>query len=150
MGTDAWHSNTSCMLIDTEGGAGSYSFQWNPSKTDRSVSVPWNQLRVAGRNSPIQEFGCGNSEEIKIEFDVSRSKRGDNNVKTVVDQLFKMKDAKVGGFIKRPPKLKFIMGSYINETVILLHIDASTDHLAHPTSLLPYQGKIKLTMRVVK
>jgi hypothetical protein len=138
------------MLIDTEGGAGSYSFQWNPSKTGRSVSVPWNQLRVAGRNSPIQQFGCGNSEEIKIEFDVSRSKRGDGNVKKVVEQLFKMKDAKVGGFVKRPPKLKFIMGDYINETVILLHIDASTDHLAHPTSLLPYQGKIKLTMRVIK
>lgn len=137
-------------MIDTEGGSGSYSFQWNPSKTSRDVKVPWNQLRVAGRTSPIQEFGCGASEEIEIEFDVSRSKRGDGNVKTTIDQLMKMKEAKVGGFIKRPPKLKFVFGDYMSVTVILLHVHATTDFLANPTSLLPYQGKVKLTMRIVK
>ena len=147
--TDADSPNTSCMLIDTEGSAGSVGFQWNPDKSVRSVAVPWNQLRVAGRDSPIQQFGCGNAEEFEIDFDVSRGRRGDGNVKAVIDQLFQMKTASVGGFIKRPPICQYIKGDEIDIKVIILHIHAQTGQLAHPTNLLSYSGRVKVKMRKV-
>lgn len=148
--TDADSPNTSCMLIDLEGGGGSYGFQWNPDKIDRKVHVPWNQLRVAGREQPIQQFGCGEAETYHIEFDISRMDRGDSFVKQTVDKLFELKKPTVGGFVKRPPRCQFIVGAAIKVVVIVIEIDAKYGPLYHPTSLLPYGARVKMTLREVK
>jgi hypothetical protein len=148
--TDSDSPNTSVILVDTEGGNGSFSFQWNPHKTSMDVKIPWNQLRVAGREQPIQQFGCGEAQTLDIEFDLSRMNRGDGWVMSASKKLFNLKKPTVGGFIKRPPKCQLIFGKAFTFTCFVTNVHVDFGPLFHPTSLLPYNAKVKMSFREAK
>lgn len=148
--TDADAPNTSAMLIPMEGGGGPIGFQWNPHKIHRSKKIKYNQLRVAGREQPILQYGCGEAQTYTIEFDVSRYNRGDSHVKDTVDKIFKLTKPTVGGFIKRPPRCEFILGDAINVTVFVASIDVEYGPLYNPTSLLPYMSKVTMVLEEAK
>ena len=58
--TDADVQNTSGLIIPLESSiSGAIEFQWNPHKLHREKSIPFNHLRLAGREAPIQQYGCG-------------------------------------------------------------------------------------------
>lgn len=148
--TDADAPNTSAMLVPMDGGGGPISFQWNPHKIKRSKKIKWNQLRVAGREQPILQYGCGEAQVYSIEFHISRYNRGASHVKSTVDQIFQLTKPTVGAFVKRPPRVQFIMGSHIRLTCYVQSIDVEFNNLAHPTSLLPYLAKVQMVLEEAK
>ena len=150
MPTDGYGRVTSGMLIPLEGGGGPIEFQWNPHKIHRSKKIKWNKLSVAGREQPILQYGCGEAQVWKIEFDVSRYNRGDSNVKSTVDKIFQLTKPTVGSFVKRPTKVNFIMGSAFNVTCFVESIDVEYGPMYNPQSLLPYMSKVIMVLEEAK
>lgn len=148
--TDADVRNTSAMIVPIDGGGGPITFQWNPHKIKRSKKIKWNQLRIAGREQPILQYGCGEAQIYTIEFDISRYNRGDSHVKSTIDNIFKLTKPTVGGFVKRPPRVEFILGSAIKVTCVIQSIDADYGPLYHPTSLMPYMSKVTIVLEEIK
>lgn len=148
--TDADVQNTSAILVALEGGGGSIGFQWNPHKIKRSKKIKWNHLRVAGREQPILQYGCGEAQILTIEFHISRYNRGDSHVKSTIDKIFELTKPTVGGFVKRPPRCEFILGSAIRFTCYVNSIDVNYGPLYHPTSLLPYMSTVTITLEEAK
>jgi hypothetical protein len=148
--TDADAPNTSAILVALEGGGGHIGFQWNPHKIKESKKIKWNQLRVAGREQPILQYGCGEARVLTIVFHVSRYNRGDGNVKSTVDKIFALTKPTVGGFVKRPPRCEFILGEAIKFTCYVQSIDVEYGPLYNPTSLLPYMATVTITLEEAK
>ncbi len=148
--TDADIRNTSGMIIPIENAkAGAITFQWNPHRLVREKSTKFNQLRLAGREAPILQYGCGGLPVYSIEFTLSRMNRGDSWVRDAVETLFSLKKPTVGQFVKRPTKVRLVLGDAIKATCLISKIHVEYGPLCNPITLLPYQAKVNLTLEEV-
>ena len=148
--TDADVRNTSGMIIPIENAkTGAITFQWNPHKLVREKSTKFNQLRLAGRVAPILQYGCGGSQVYSIEFTLSRMDRGDSWVRDAVETLFNLKKPTVGQFVKRPGKVRLVLGDVVKATCFITRINVEYGPLYNPVTLLPYQAKVNMTLEEV-
>lgn len=145
--TDADIQNTSGLIIPIETPmSGTIEFQWNPHKLTREKSTKYNHLQIAGREAPIQQYGCGGPEIYSIEFTLSRMNRGDEWVRNAVEALYRLKKPSVGQFVKRPTKVRLILGEAVKATCFITKILVEYGPLFNPRTLLPYKAKVSMTL----
>lgn len=148
--TDADIQNTGGMIAPIEASAsGTIVFQWNPHKLVREQLTKFNHLRIAGRQAPVLQFGCGGPQVYSLEFNLSRMNRGDTWVRDTVEALFNLKKPTVGQFVKRPPKVRLILGDAVKATCFITRINVEYGPLFNPLTLLPYQAKVNITLEEV-
>jgi hypothetical protein len=134
------------MLIPLDGEASVVVFQWNPSQVIQDKKIKWNHLRVAGREQPFQQYGCGEARVFIFPFTVSNSNNGENYVKFVQDEILKYTKPTAGGTVKRPPIAQLILGQYLNIRCIVRDFKAQNQEFFTPISLLPSSAEIALTV----
>lgn len=148
--TDADVQNTSGLIIPLENSiSGAIEFQWNPHKLHREKSIPFNHLRLAGREAPIQQYGCGDPQVYSLEFTLSRMNRGDHWVTNAVEALFRLTKPVVGQFVRRTTKVRLILGDAIRATCFITKINVEYGPLYNPKTLLPYQAKVRITLEEI-
>lgn len=131
------------MIVPMEGTGGPVTFHWNPMQIDgESADAGWAAVAVAGRELPHYHYTNGNDSVVSFEMDVSH---GQGSVKGIIDQLIALTKPTAGGNVKRPPKVKLILGTR-KWTGVIRNIQPQTMGPANPSSLDPYQGKVKVTL----
>jgi hypothetical protein len=126
---------TQAMIIPMDGGGGPITLQWNPKLVAVNKTIRWQHLRVAGREQPFQQYGCGEPRMYTIHFELSASNRGKGYVKETVDSIMELTKPTVGGTVKRPPKCMLIMGSFINLTCIVHSVKVRHNEFFDPMGL---------------
>ena len=131
-------------------------FQWNPRKLIIHKDAKWNKLKVAGRDVPVQQFGCGQPRVVEFELEFSRSDNGDYFVQSQFDALLNLTyPIDTGGEgMKSPPKAILILGASLVMTGIVEDVKVEYEslsnkgkrdtYLADPATLLPKEGKVKV------
>ncbi len=148
--TDADVQNTSGLIIPIETPMSStIEFQWNPSKLTRDKSTKYNHMQIAGREAPIQQYGCGGPQIYSIEFTLSRMNRGDEWVRNAVEALYRLKKPTVGQFVKRPTRVRLILGEALKVTCFITKVSVEYGPLYNPVTLLPYMAKVNMTFEEV-
>lgn len=145
--TDADIPVQSGYLIPETGGM--FGFQWNPHKTVGDKRIPWNKLKVAGREQPILQYGCAEARLFHIKFALSRADRGPNYVKGAIEQLYGMCACTAGGSVKRPPRVRFIMGDTINVNCVISNLKIDYGPLWTP-ELVPCEAYIDMVLTEYK
>jgi hypothetical protein len=125
------------MLIPLDGDASVITFQWNPNAIIQDKKIRWNHLKVAGREQPFQQYGCGEARIFIFSFTISRSNNSPNFVKMVQDQILEYTKPTAGGTVKRPPLAQVILGSYLNLQCIVRDIKFQQVEFFDPINLLP-------------
>jgi hypothetical protein len=59
------------MIIPLDGDASVFTFQWNPKAVIQDKKIKWQHLKVAGREQPYQQYGCGEPKIVIFPFSVS-------------------------------------------------------------------------------
>ena len=134
------------MLIPLDGEASVITFEWNPHTIVRDKKIKWNHLKVAGREQPFQQYGCGEAELFMFAFTISRSNNTSNFVQMVQDQLLEYTKPTAGGTVKRPPLAQVILGSYLNLQCIVRDIKFQMVEFFNPIDLLPTSCEAILTV----
>jgi hypothetical protein len=125
------------MIIPLDGDASVITFQWNPNTIIQDKKIKWQHLRVAGREQPFQQYGCGEARVFVFAFTVSRSNNSPNFVKMVQDQILEYTKPTAGGTVKRPPLAQLILGSYLNLQCIVRDVKFMAVEFYDPINLLP-------------
>lgn len=125
------------MLIPLDGEASVITFQWNPKNVMQDKAIKWNHLKVAGREQPFQQYGCGEPDKYVFPFSVSRSNNGPDFVKFVQEELLKYTKPTAGGTVKRPPLCQLILGTYLNIMCIVVDVRFQTQEFFDPINLMP-------------
>lgn len=125
------------MLIPLDGEAGIITFQWNPNTIITDKAIKWQHLKVAGREQPFQQYGCGEARIFVFAFTISRSNNAPNFVKMVQDQILEYTKPTAGGTVKRPPLAQVILGSYLNIQCIVRNVKFQAVQFFDPINLLP-------------
>ena len=134
------------MLIPLDGEASVITFQWNPSQVIQDKKIKWNHLKVAGREQPFQQYGCGEPKIYMFPFTISRSNNSPNFVMMVQDQLMEYTKPTAGGTVKRPPLAQLILGSYLNLKCIVRDIKTQNTEFYDPINLLPTSAEVVVTV----
>ena len=134
------------MIIPLDGNASVFTFSWNPNTIVEDKKIKWNHLKVAGREQPFQQYGCGEPEIFMFAFTVSRSNNPPNFVKMVQDQLMEYTKPTAGGTVKRPPLAQVILGSYLNLQCIVRDIKFQQIEFYDSVNLLPTSCEAVLTV----
>lgn len=134
------------MLIPLDGEAPVITFQWNPQNIISDKKIKWQHLRVAGREQPFQQYGCGEARVFMFAFSISRSNNAPNFVKMVQDQLIEYTKPTAGGTVKRPPLAQLILGTYLNLRCIVRDIKFAQQEFFDPVNLLPTACESILTV----
>jgi hypothetical protein len=134
------------MLIPLDGDADVVNFQWNPKAVIQDKKIRWNHLKVAGREQPFQQYGCGEARIFIFPFSVSNSNNGANFVKTVQEALLKYTKPTAGGTVKRPPIAQLILGMYLNIRCVVRDIKVQNEEFFNPYTLLPSSAEIVVTV----
>jgi hypothetical protein len=134
------------MIIPLDGEAPVITFQWNPNTVIQDKKIKWNHLRVAGREQPFQQYGCGEPQLFMFSFTISRSNNGPNFVKMVQEQLLEYTKPTAGQTVKRPPLAQVILGSYLNIQCIFRDIKFQQVEFFDPINLLPTSCESVLTV----
>lgn len=136
------------MIIGLEGG-GRVRFHYNPHKVVTNKDTSWTQLKSAGREQPILQYGCGNPIYYELEIDLTRA-GGDNYVKQATETLLNMCRPLVrGAGVDRPPKVQLVLGSAITATCIVDSVTSQYGPL-FSMSLNPYMGKLTIRLLEIK
>lgn len=125
------------MIIPLDGDASIITFQWNPKSVMRDKAIKWQHLKVAGREQPFQQYGCGEVEKYVFPFTISNSNNGPDFVKLVQDQLMKLTKPTAGRTVKRPPLCQLILGMYLNLMCIVTDVRFQSVEFFDPINLLP-------------
>jgi hypothetical protein len=134
------------MIIPLDGEAAVITFEWNPNVIAQSKKIKWQHLRVAGREQPFQQYGCGEPDLFMFAFTISRSNNAPNFVKVVQDQLLEYTKPTAGGTVKRPPLAQVILGSYLSLQCIVRDIKFNQTEFFDPVNLLPTSCEAVLTV----
>jgi hypothetical protein len=134
------------MIIPLDGSASVITFQWNPNAIIQDKKIKWNHLKVAGREQPFQQYGCGEARIFIFSFTISRSNNSPNFVKMVQDQLLEYTKPTAGGTVKRPPLAQVILGSYLNLQCIVRDIKFQSVEFFDPVNLLPTSAEAALVV----
>ena len=125
------------MLIPLDGDASVITFQWNPKSVIIDKEIHWQHLRVAGREQPFQQYGCGEVRKVVLPFTISRYNNGLDFVMNVQTELLKYTKPTAGGTVKRPPLAQLILGSYLNMQCIVRAIKFQSEEFFDPIGLMP-------------
>lgn len=134
------------MLIPLDGDATIITFQWNPKSVMRDKTIKWQHLKVAGREQPFQQYGCGEPEKYVFPFSISRSNNQPDFVKYVQTELMKFTKPTAGGTVKRPPLCQLILGMYLNIMCIVTDIRFQSEEFFDPINLLPTSCEVVLSV----
>lgn len=123
-------------------------FQWNPKSLRRNKSNKWSRLKVAGREQPILQFGCGDAQAYEFELHLTVGFKGQSNVTNSIDQLIDLTIPMPfgSGSVYRPPRVVLILGAAIETECIVESVAAVYDQPFHPATLHPRQGKAKIKL----
>jgi hypothetical protein len=133
------------MLIDMEGGGGIVVFEWNPKSINITKKTKWLQLKAAGREQAILEYGCGDPRELTFDLELSRSDMGIGYVQAVAEAVFQMSRPTVmGQGVDRPPKVHFILGLAVDFIGVIESVKSQYGPLFDPYTLLPYEGHLTI------
>jgi len=125
------------------GGGASIRFYYNPETIRIIKSTDWAQLRAAGREQPILQYGCGSP--IIVKFDILiRRKPGDDYGKNLVQSLLRLTKPTVrGAGVDRPPIVTLDLGEAIRlQSCIIARVEPELGPLFSPDDLTPYLGKV--------
>lgn len=134
------------MIIPLDGSASVITFQWNPKAIIENKSIRWQHLKVAGREQPFQQYGCGEPDKYIIPFSISRSNNSPDFVKYVQKELLNLTKPTAGSQVKRPPICQIILGGYLNMTCIVVDVRFQTQEFFDPLTLLPTSCEAVLTL----
>lgn len=134
------------MIIPLDGEASVITFQWNPMGVLQDKKIKWNQLRVAGREQPFQQYGCGEARVFIFPFTISRSNNAPNFVQMVQDQILAYTKPTAGGTVKRPPLAQVILGTYLNLQCIVRDVKFQATEFYDPINLLPTSCQAVVTV----
>ena len=137
------------MLIPLDGDADVVTFQWNPKSVIIDKEIKWQHLRVAGREAPFQQYGCGEVRKIIFPFTISNYNNGSDFVMTVHTSLLKFTQPTAGGTVKRPPLVQLILGSYLNLQCFVRSCKFQSEEFFSPQTLYPSSCDALLTLEEV-
>jgi hypothetical protein len=135
------------MILPTEGG-GPVFFQWNPEKIGGPIAkAGWDVIKTAGREQPYLEYSCAESTVYKFTIQLSRMDNPDEFVSETIKRLVGLtKPIMAGGKVKRPPRVMFMLGSFLRKTCVVLDVDPISKGIFHPHSLLPFDAEVAITL----
>jgi hypothetical protein len=137
------------MLIPEQGD--SVSFEWNPNIVNEHAHIKWNQMHVAGRDTPIFQFGCGEATRYDFILELSENGRGDDFVAKQCKALIAMKHPTIkGAGVDRPPSVTFRLGDLVNMKCVIEDIKAIYEPPFFPDSLNPKFGKAHVKLAEYK
>jgi hypothetical protein len=134
------------MIIPLDGDASIVTFQWNPKAVLQDKSIKWQHLKVAGREQPYVQYGCGEPTKYVFPFTISRSNNGPDFVKFVQEQLLQLTKPTAGGTVKRPPLCQLILGMYLNITCFVTDVRFQNTEFFDYINLLPTSSEAVLTV----
>ena len=137
------------MLIPLDGDASVVTFQWNPKSVIIDKEIHWQHLKVAGRESPYQQFGCGEVKKIIFPFTISNYNNGSDFVMTVQNSILAYTKPTAGNTVKRPPLAQLILGSYLNLTCFVKSVKFQSEEFFSPMDLYPTSCDALLTLEEV-
>lgn len=141
---DTWF--TRGMIVPLDGDASVITFQWNPKAVLQGKNIKWQHLKVAGREQPYLQYGCGEPNRYIFPFSISRSNNGPDFVKWVQDELLKLTKPTAGGTVKRPPLCQVILGLYLNITCFVTDVRFQSVEFYDPINLLPTSCEAVVTV----
>lgn len=134
------------MLIPLDGDAAVVTFQWNPKSVIIDKEVKWQHLRVAGREQPFQQYGCGEVRKVILPFTISNYNNGSDFVMTVQNALLQYTKPTAGGTVKRPPLAQLILGSYLNIQCVVRSCKFQSEEFFDSMNLYPSSCDALLTL----
>jgi hypothetical protein len=140
---------TKGMIIPLDGDADVLCFGWNPKAIIEDKKIKWQHLRVAGREQPFQQYGCGEPRVFIFPFSISRSNGADDAVNVVKEALYKFTKPTAGGTVKRPPLCQVILGAAYNITCFVRDIKFQSEEFYNPISLYPTSCEAVLSVEEV-
>lgn len=135
-------------LIPLEGGLDSVDFEWNPRQiqgpTARAV---WAQINCAGGMAPFLQFSHREQSSIQFELKFSRNVYDWSFVNQQWRKLEAMTMPVVPlSSVNRPPRVKFVLGGFLWETVVVSEVRPTFDKVFEPLTLLPKFSTISITL----
>lgn len=135
------------MLIPLDGGAGPVIFQWNPAEvTGPDANPQYATIGVAGRQFPLVQYSNGKDSVIRFDLQASRTMSA-ADVMDLYDSLIALtKPQSLGQGVARPPKVRFMLGDFLNENVVVQQVQPKFSRMFDPVSILPTEAKISVTL----
>lgn len=141
------------MIIPLEGSGTArapISFQWNPKTIKEDKGVQWARLKPIGREQPILQYSIGQARVISFDIDVSEPGGTGTAAKAYINRFLDLTKPTIGGNVKRPPKLKLVMGQNISMVCVLTAVSNIHGPQFHPITLGPQQSSVRLTFAEFK
>lgn len=137
------------MLIPEDGSP--VSFQWNPNTVKESKHTKYAQLHVAGRDTPIFQFGCGEAKRYDFLLELIAGQWGEEAVAQACNALLKMMEPSIkGAGVHRPPRVTFRLGNLFNIKCVIEDISPIYEPPFYPDSLNPKFGKAHVKLAEFK
>ena len=135
------------MILPIEGGSPIF-FQWNPEKIGGPIAkAGWDAIKTAGREQPFLEYSCGDATSYKFSIQLSRMDNPDEFVSETIKRLVDLtKPRMLGGKVKRPSRVMFMLGAFIRKVCVVTDVDPASKGIFHPDSLLPFDAEVSLTL----
>lgn len=135
-------------LIPLEGGIPAVEFEWNPSQiTGPTAKANWAQINCAGGVAPFLQFS--HREQSNIQFDLKFSK----NVHSwdYVNAMWRNLEAMTMpvvplSSVNRPPRVRFALGDFLWELVVVSEVRPVFDKVFEPMTLLPKFSTISINL----
>lgn len=136
------------LIMPVEGLArGVVRFQWNPeATTGPTAEMQWAAVSTAGQELPYLFFGGGAPSRIQFDLVFSRNNNADGYVASQIDRLRALTIPTVGGNVKRPPRVLFVLGKAVDEICVVQAVAPKRGILANPGTLLPYEADVSVTL----
>ncbi len=126
-------------------------FQWNPNTVSEDKHVKYAQLHVAGRDTPIFQFGCGEAKRYDFILELTTADKGDDFVARQCKSLLKMTEPSVkGAGVDCPPAVTFRLGDLLDVKCKIEQIKAIYEPPFFPDSLNPKFGKAHVKLAEYK
>ena len=136
---------TKGMLIPESGSP--LSFEWNPSEVTETKHIKWAQIHVAGRETPVLQYGCGEAKHYSFILILSRKDQGDDFVAKQCKTLLDMTEPTVkGAGVDRPGSVTFKLGDTVNMKCVIEEIKAIYEQPFLPDNLAPCFGKVHIKL----
>lgn len=126
-------------------------FYYNPATISISKNNRFAQIRAAGREQPILEYGCGGATTVHFSI-ILRRIPGEDYSTQIITQLREMTKPKIkGAGVDRPPVLTLDLGEAIRlEKCYLTQLKPKLGPLFNPTDLKPYTGEVEVGLTEAK
>lgn len=140
--------HTKGALIPVEGGLDPVQFEWNPQQVQGPTArTVWAQINCAGGFAPFLQFSHKEQSNIQFELKFSRNIHDWNFVNQQWRKLEAMTEPVVPlSSVNRPPRVRFVLGDFLWETVVVTEVRPMFDKVFEPLTLLPKFSSISITL----